>query len=274
MHGAFVGLHKEVSNPGSAQAYEHLDEPDPLSWKKGTWLSSDSFGSRVLPVPWDRREERLRHLPDLGPSAPRNSSPPTPAWPVHACHILEGDVQLILHVDFRLFCQGSEAGLLACHPLQEIPDPDKESDGEDPEKVSQKGRFHLAFESDRISRSLIFPVHPNRPEGFQLVGVRLVHFHLALNLVHRYGDLGHPILLNQIKKLAVRNGFDGKHGSKLALNEQNHPHAEQHIPNGKLVMFFHTQPPLRLPVLPPLSDLHFLSGRDSIKSIISELACP
>ena len=82
-------------------------------------------------------------------------------------------------------------------------------------------------------------VYPDRPECLPFFGPRLFRFHPSLNPVLGDGHLLHLVLVQQIQKPAVRNGFDGQDLAQVTLDEQNGPYRQQDIPDGKFVMFFH-----------------------------------
>lgn len=96
-------------------------------------------------------------------------------------------------------------------------------------------------------------VHADTLEVHQLT--RLI-LHLALYLVFADGDLGDLSVLEEVEELAVRDGLHHEHVRNVVLHKENHPDADEHVPDGKLVVLFQksSSEPASMSLYPLYSD--------------------
>ena len=153
-------------------------------------------------------------------------------WKIRSKNSKPGMVSRLteLSVDFGLvFAEGHEAGLLAGHSFHEkVPDPHEQGDGEEPgEKIAQEGGLDFSLEHHVIlcQEFRELRVHPDGLKGFRLLGPLAHSSHLALDLILRDRNLRDLVVFQQGEEFAVGNGWDGKCGDHVVLDEQHDPYA-------------------------------------------------
>ena len=237
-----LGLVKKVAHPRRAEPHEHLDELGATQAEE--WhgaLTRHGLGKQRLARPRRTDEQDALGNPSAEPGEflrvleELDDLLELLLRLVDAGHVLEGNLDLVLHVDLGLaLAQRHEAGLLPAHALHEqVP--------EDPrEQVAQECALHLPLESHLVFVEQLREVlvHPVGPERLRLAGLSL-HLHLPLDAVGRYGHLGDLALLQQFQELAVGHHLGAHHGGQVALDEQNRPHRQEDIEQGKFVLFLH-----------------------------------
>jgi glutamine cyclotransferase len=249
--GLLLGLFEEIPHPGGPHADEHLHEVGAAhAEERHTTLAGNGLCQEGFPRSGGAHEEDpLGDLPAQGGEFFRRFKEIDDLHElllrlVDTGDVVEGDVQLVFHVDLRLvFPQAQEPGLLAAHALhEEIPNADEEQDGQDPgEEVPEKGRFDFALEDHRVffQHGGEFLVDTDGLEGLRVTGLPVVYLHLALDLIGGDGNFRDLAVPQQVEKLAVGNGLYRKHGGDVALDDEDQPHANQDIPEGKTVFLFH-----------------------------------
>ncbi len=248
--GLLLGLLEEVPHPRRAEADEHLDELRAAQAEEGDGaFARHGLGEQRFPSPRRTHEQDalrdpsaetrellrvLEKLDDLLQLLLRL---------VDAGHVLEGDLDLVLHVDLGLaLAQRHETSLLPAHALHEkIPDAEEDHDRENPgEQIAQERALHLALEGHLVLVEKLREVlvHPVGPEGLRLARLSL-HLHLPLDAVGRDGHLGDLPIFQHLQKLAVGYHLGTHHGGEVALDEQDRPHRQKDVEQGKLMFLFH-----------------------------------
>ena len=246
----FFGFLEKVSHARGAQADKHFNELGSAQAEKG-YAAFSRHGFRQQCFTGAGRTDQQDAAGNLSPDTGVASRlleegghlfKLLPGF-VHAGGILEADRDIILHVDLGLvFANGHKSGLLLEPAHHEHPDAEEQGDRYHP---GHDGAQEIRFDSAGIGDIVLFQqlgnawIHAHCSKQRAFFGTAVGGDHAALDIVFRNGDFGHLALFHQLDKLAVGYVFHHQGRGDHVMEQQDQPYPQEHIPQGKFVLFFH-----------------------------------